>query len=247
MAQFKIEIAGMVFFVSSLFESTRDYCRNYLTEREAEFSIAVTREDLVFEQKALDEEAREEGLKRRNFSDPFLERAAIQRKVAGHLQSCGTLLFHGSGIALDGKGYLFAAARCGTGKSTHTGYWRQVFGSRCIMVNDDKPFLEITPAGVTMHGAPWSGKHGLDTNASVPLQGLCILERGSENRITRLSAEEATPMLLHQSLLPGETSASAEQAALVSALANTVPLWRMTCTKDPLAAEIAFDAMSSTH
>jgi len=246
MAQFNIRIAGTVFFVTSLFESTRDYCRSYLTEAPPEHSIAVCPDDLRYEQQALDQEAAEEGLKRRKFSDPFLERAAIQRKAADFLLGRSTLLLHGSGIALDGKGYLFAAARCGTGKSTHTGYWRQVFGSRCITVNDDKPFLQITSGGVTMHGAPWSGKHGLHTNISVPLQGLCILERGSENRILRLSPAEAFPLLLHQSLLPG-TAADGRQEQLVQMLAETVPLWCMTCTKDPRAAEVAFGAMSTTH
>ena len=32
--------------------------------------------------------------------------------------------------------------------------------------------------------------------------------------------------------------------ALVIRLAETVPLWRMTCTKDPQAAQVAFEAMS---
>ena len=74
MAQFRIEIAGAVFQVSSLFESTGDYCKNYFTEQHPDFSLQVFPEDLVFEQNFLDEEAKAEGLKRRKFSDPFLER-----------------------------------------------------------------------------------------------------------------------------------------------------------------------------
>lgn len=245
MAVFRIEIAGRVFSVTSLFESTRDYCRNYLTEEAPAHAIAICPEDLAFEQRALDREAAEEGLKRRKFSDPFLERSAIQRQVALALLQEGTLLFHGSGIALDGRGYLFAAARCGTGKSTHTRFWREHFGSRCIPVNDDKPFLRLAPEGVTMHGAPWSGKHGLDTNVSVPLQGLCMLERGGENRVVPLSPEEAFPALLHQCLLPGQGAPLAEQEALMTVLVRRVPLWRMTCTKDPRAAAVAWEAMSA--
>lgn len=244
MAEFRIEIAGTVFRVTSLFDSTKDYCGRYLTEREADFTLTVSPAELVFEQAALDQEAREEGLKRRKFTDPFLERAAIQRKVAALLQSRNTLLFHGSGLAVDGKGYLFAAAKCGTGKSTHTRLWREVFGSRAVMVNDDKPFLRITPEGVTMHGAPWSGKHGLDSNIAVPLQGLCILQRGSENTIVPLAPEEAEEMLLHQCLLPGETEPDEPQRSMAAMLSRSVPLWRMTCTKDPEAARMAFRAMS---
>lgn len=244
MADFKLEIAGAVFSVRSLFESTKDYCKNYLTEKEAEFSVEVFPEDLVFEQNALDEEAKQEGMKRRKFTDPFLERTAIQRKVADHLLMRDTLLYHGSGIALDGEGFLFTAA-CGTGKSTHTRFWREVFGNRAVMVNDDKPFLKFTAEGVTMYGAPWSGKHGLDTNIAVPLKGICILVRGPENRIVPISPEEALPMLLHQGCEPTDSSNQAQFEALIRRLADTVPLWRMECVKDPQAAIIARNSMSN--
>ena len=68
MAVFCIEIAEVSFQVTSLFESTKDYCKNYLTEKEPDFSLEVFPEDLVFEQNFLDQEAKEEGLKRRKFS-----------------------------------------------------------------------------------------------------------------------------------------------------------------------------------
>ena len=246
MAEFKIEIAGAVFSVRSRFESTRDYCKNYLTEKLPDFAVEVFPEDLIFEQNALDEEAREEGMKRRKFSDPFLERTAIQRKVAEALFDRNVLLLHGSAVAVDGQGYLFTAA-CGTGKSTHTRFWRETFGDRAVMVNDDKPFLHLTPSGVTLYGAPWSGKHGLDTNVSVPLKGICILQRGSENRIFTLDPGDALPMLLHQGQMPLAAEKEPAFHQLVLDLAQTVPLWRMECTKDPSAALTAWEAMSASR
>ena len=242
MAQFRIEIAGAVFQVSSLFESTGDYCKNYFTEQHPDFSLQVFPEDLVFEQNFLDEEAREEGLKRRKFSDPFLERTAIQRKVSDHLINRDVVLFHGSGLALDGAGFLFTAA-CGTGKSTHARFWRETLGA--IAVNDDKPFLKIGPDRVTMFGAPWSGKHGLDTNLAVPLKGLCILHRGSENRIWPITAEEALAELLHQGCAPTDDADVPKFQALIRQLAESVPLWRMECTKAPSAAAMAHAAMTN--
>ena len=62
MAQFRIKIAGAVAEVNSLFDSSRDYCRKYLTEETADFSVAVSWEDLAFEQAALLAEALEEGI-----------------------------------------------------------------------------------------------------------------------------------------------------------------------------------------
>ena len=63
MAQFLIEIAGFSGEITSLFESTRDYCRKYLAQGQADFSVTITREDLAFEQEALRQEALEEGIK----------------------------------------------------------------------------------------------------------------------------------------------------------------------------------------
>ena len=243
MAQFLMNIAGRTGQVTTLFESTRDYCRKYLTEEMPSFSVTVTREDLVFEQEALRQEALEEGIRVRNFQDPFLERTAIQRKYAEVLFENHVLMTHGSTVAVDGRAYLFTA-RCGTGKSTHTRLWRQVFGSRAVMVNDDKPFLKLTEAGIFACGSPWSGKHGLDTNVTVPLQGICILERGKENRIEQISIAEALPMLLHESYCPLAPEKRVRFENLVKQLAEKTPLWRMYCNMDPAAAEVSHSAMS---
>ena len=129
MAQFCVEIAGSVAAVTSLFESTPHHFRSYLTDREPDFSIEIIDADLRFEQADADAEAAEEGFRRRVFPDPFLERAAIQRKFAAHLLKKNVLLVHGSTVAVDGNAYLFTA-RSGTGKSTHTRLWREVFGDR---------------------------------------------------------------------------------------------------------------------
>ena len=144
-------------------------------------------------------------------------------------------------VAVDGQAYLFTAA-CGTGKSTHTRLWREVFGERAVMVNDDKPFLKLTGDGVLAYGSPWTGKHGLGSNVCYPLKGICILKRGTENRIHRIGAEEARAMLRHQCFQPGEQPDAA--FPLVERLMELVPLWQMECTKERAAALTAWRAMT---
>ena len=243
MAQFKIKIADQVFHITSLFESTRDYCRCYLTEEEPKYFVTTCREDLDFEQQQAREEAILEGFRFRNFPDPYLERTAIQRKIAQLLFVHDVLVFHGSVVAVDGSGYLFTA-KSGTGKSTHTRLWRQVFGDRAVMVNDDKPFLRITGEDVLVCGSPWSGKHGLDTNISVPLKGICILERGTENRICRIDAKDALFMLLQQSSRPQAPGLMPKYLELVDTVARNTVFWKMQCTIDPQAATVAYEAMA---
>ena len=241
MAEFKLKIAGHTGEVTSLFESTPQYLKTYLTEETPEFAVTVTREDIAFEQADLLAEAHRDGFKPRVFTDPFLERAAIQRAFAEFLFDLDTLLFHGSSIAVDGAGYLFTA-HSGTGKSTHTRLWRQVFRDRAVMVNDDKPFLELRADGIWLHGSPWSGKHGLDANICVPLKGICVLERGEENRIRPASREETLPMLQKQAYAPLSKDCSAF-LALVDTLSRQIPLWKLTCNRQPEAALTAWEAM----
>lgn len=243
MDSFKIQIAGLVTQVLPLYETTAVYCRSYLTDETAALCIAITDEDLAFEQHMLDDEAREEGMKLRKFTPPFLERAAIQRKIAEELLKYDTVLLHGSTVAVDGNAYLFTAS-CGTGKSTHTRLWREFFGDRAVMINDDKPFLKILADGVIAYGSPWSGKHGLDTNISAPLKGICMLHRGQENVIRPVSAAQALPMLHHQSYVSADSASREKVFSLVEKLAQIVPLWEMDCTKEREATQVAFGAMS---
>lgn len=232
MDSFVMEIAGFAIGVEPLFESTRMYCREYWTDREAEFHVTVKREDLVQEQELLNIEADEEGLKRRKFSDMFLERSVIQRRVAEALVQREVLLMHGSTVAVDGRAYLFTAP-CGTGKSTHTRLWREVFGDRAVMVNDDKPFLKQTGDAVLACGSPWTGKHGIGTNVCVPLGGICILSRGRENLI-RPAEQDKTLEFLRSQCFPPQG---------LEKLLDRVRLWEMECTRDLGAAVTAFEAM----
>ena len=243
MDAFTMQIANLVTRVQPMFISTREYCRPYLTDKTPEFFVEVTEDDLRYEQRMLDEEAVEEGLRLRKFTDPFLERTTIQRKIAQKLLNRDTLLLHGSTVGVDGQAYLFTAP-CGTGKSTHTRLWRETFGDRAVMVNDDKAFLQITPDSVLAYGSPWSGKHGLATNICLPLKGICFLQRGTENVIKSASPESFLPELQHQCLIPEDTAAAEKAIALVDTLSRRVSLWEMTCTKDPAAAQVSFEAMS---
>lgn len=238
MDSFVMEIAGFTFSVEHLFESTQAYCVGYLSDREPEYWITVSRDDLLREQELLDLEADEEGLKRRKFSDMFLERAVIQRRVAEALIARNVILMHGSTVAVDGNAYLFTAA-CGTGKSTHTRLWREIFGERAVMVNDDKPFLRFEGDGVYAYGSPWTGKHGLGSPVKTKLKGICVLRRGKKNEIKRAESNDLLDFIRHQCFL------SEEAPGLLDELMRQIPLWEMECTKDPDAARVAFEAMSN--
>lgn len=241
MEPFIFTVAQTSFSVETLFGSTREYFRKYLSLEPAECAVSVTPEDLQREQQLLNEEADREGIKRRVFTEPFLERTVIQRKTAAFLAGQRILLLHGSTVVVDGSAYLFTAD-CGVGKSTHTRLWRELLGSRAVMLNDDRAFLRLTADGVLAYGSPWSGKHGLDTNLCVPLKGICILRRGAANQILPIAPSDGLSFLKKQVFLPAESQQEYLEG-LLAQIVSAVPLWQMECTKDISAAQLAYESM----
>lgn len=182
MENFIIKLAGQYFEICPVCDYIREYCKDYIVDHAVAAKLAdvgmetpchrigISQSDIDFEREKSAREDIKEGIPIRQFSDAYLETLAVYRKIADILLSCDTLLFHGSVVAVDREGYLFTA-KSGTGKSTHTRLWREYFGERAIMVNDDKPLLHITDSGVTAYGTPWDGKHRLSKNIEVPLKG----------------------------------------------------------------------------
>ena len=242
MCCFIIHVAEQTIAVSAQYERTQLVCRNHLCDLPSDISISITQSDIDYEREKSAREDMLEGKAVREFSDAYLETLAVQRKVTEELFRYDTLLFHGSVVAVDGEGYLFTA-KSGTGKSTHTRLWREVFGERAVMVNDDKPFLRITEEGVYACGSPWNGKHGLGTNITVPLKGICILERGEENRICPITPQEALYMLIQQSNRPRDPGKMPQYLSLLDRLSTGVKFYRLTCNTDPQAAITAYEGM----
>ena len=242
MTTFTISLADFCVEINSIFETTRTFCRDYLCEGTPEISVTVSPEDITFEREKSEKEDKLEGIPVRQYSDKYLETLAVYRKICTHLLEREVLLFHGSAIAVDGVAYLFAA-KSGTGKSTHTALWRQVFGERAVMINDDKPLLKIMPEGVLVCGTPWNGKHGLGCNKMVPLKAICILERAEQNTITPMDATEALPMLMQQSFRTGTTGGTVLLFDILEKLTERVQLYRLGCNMAPQAAIVAYEGM----
>ena len=243
MTNFTILIAERLTAATCIFPYARDLCRDYLCNGAPDISISITPQDIAYERVKAAREDELEGLPVRNLSDEQLEITALQRKLTEVLFDYDTLLFHGSIVAVDGEGYLFTA-KSGTGKSTHTRLWREHFGDRAVMVNDDKPFLKLEDDRVTAYGSPWNGKHRLGCNMSVPLKAICILERGSENEITSITSKEALPMLLQQSQRPMDHRKLVKYLDMLDRLCERTAFYRLKCNMDPQAAVVAYEAMS---
>ncbi len=240
-----IKLAGMTVDVDARYRYTQEICRPYLAPADAvaDFAVRAEEEDLAYEAArdavAVREAEESPVAPARTAATPaILESAALYRKICHAALDYDVFLFHGSAIALDGVGYLFSAPS-GTGKSTHTALWRQVFGDRVITVNDDKPLLRVTDSGVTVSGTPWDGKHHLSTPGEYPLSAICFLVRGETNHIREMTISEAYPHLLGQTYRPSDPSLLIRTLELVDRAAAEIKFYELTCNISPEAAEVA--------
>lgn len=242
MTSFTILIADKKVTINALYESTKQFCKDYLCDGTCDFFVSVTPQDIANERTKSAREDALEGIPTRHFSDEYLETLAVYRKIADAMIPYHTLLFHGSVISVDDEAYLFTA-KSGTGKSTHTRLWRQAFGSRAFMINDDKPLLKVTDTGIYACGTPWDGKHHLSSNCVVPLKAICILERGEQNSIISVTAKEALPMLLQQSYRPSNSLGLSQVLSIIDELTKQVMFYRLRCNMEPEAAFVAYEGM----
>lgn len=267
MESFTIRLAGQLFTICPVCDYIREYCKDYIVadvtgqsgiaDGDTEYTssgvgdittesvtrIRITQSDIDFEREKSAREDIKEGIPIRHFSDAYLETLAVYRKIADHLLSCDTLLFHGSVIAVDGEGYLFTA-KSGTGKSTHTRLWREYFGERAVMVNDDKPLLRITDSGMTAYGTPWDGKHRLSTNTAVPLKGICILTRDTTNHIDPAESHAVYPLIVQQTNRSLTADGMKQTLSLIDRMLNVVPVYQLGCNMDIEAARVAYEGMN---
>lgn len=178
------------------------------------------------------------------FTQAFCQYSANSREFYGKLLDFNGMILHSSALLMDGKAYLFTADS-GTGKSTHTSLYRRVFGDdRVRILNDDKPAIRLEDGQFFAYGTPWSGKSDMNLNLRAPVGGICVLRRGEQNVIKRLTGRSALFAILGQTIRPREEGSMEKLLELTEKLLGKVPVWEMYCNMDPEAACVSYAAMS---
>ena len=150
---------------------------------------------------------------------------------------------HASCVELGGKAYLFSADS-GTGKSTHTRLWQQIFGEQAQIFNDDKPALRRLDGIWYAYGLPWCGKDGINVNKRVPLAGICFLKQAPHNAIRRLNSAEAIQRLMPQTL---QNVRRVENLDVIlnnfDKLIREIPIFELENRPEPEAALLSYETM----
>ena len=144
---------------------------------------------------------------------------------------------------MDGQAYLFSGP-CGMGKSTHTRLWQQTFGPAAQIFNDDKPALRLLDGKWFAYGTPWCGKDGINQNKKVPLAGICFLKQAPQNRIRRLTCQEAMTRVISQTLRKFNKMESLDlMLRHVDKLVRQIPIYELENRPEPAAAQLSYETM----
>ncbi len=229
-------IAGEKIAVTTFDASVKRFCEGYLCEGEPTVFVSVSPDDVEAER----EISKENGYP--NAKDAELSHLALYRKIACALLDKNVLLFHGSALSMNGQAVLFAA-KSGTGKSTHARLWREAYGDRVLMINDDKPLLKFTENEILVCGTPWNGKHRLGTNVMIPLKALCVLRRGEKNEIGSVRRADVYVDVLKQIYSPPDPAAAVKVFSLTDRLTKEAELYTLYCNMEKEAARVSHDAI----
>jgi len=151
------------------------------------------------------------------------------------------IFLHASCIVYENKAYLFSAP-CGTGKSTHTQIWMKVFKNSFIL-NDDKPALRCEDNQIVAYGTPFSGKTNQNKNEKYLIEGIAFIKRNSENKITRLEANKAIPLLFSQTMPPYHVGRLNQMTKMVELIIKQIPIYELNCNMEDEAALVAYQGM----
>lgn len=214
--QFVIELAGFSIRVNSMYAEVYDLCKDYLSNREPQISVAISEDDIAYERAETD---------LKNYpSDSYVEVLTVYRKISEALIDYDTLLMHGAVVAYNGNAYMFTA-NSGTGKTTHVKKWLDCLPD-AFVVNGDKPLVRIENDRVLVCGTPWCGKEQMNTNTMVPLKAIVLMERSPENIIKPISFGEAFVFLLQQTYRPNNSDSLRKTISLLTQLSKRMSFYK---------------------
>ena len=149
------------------------------------------------------------------------------------------MMLHSSCVEKDGVAYLFSA-RSGTGKSTHTHLWLKNLENTRI-INDDKPALLRENGLWYACGTPFSGKTDENEDVKVPVRAIVFLNRGEKNTVSKMEKSLAGPLIIEQTISPGNKALAINMLELLDLLVREVPVFSIRCNMEKDAAPTVYN------
>ena len=224
---FRAEYAGHPVKYAFRYPATREHFRKWLEPGEGEADLQATPDEIAFAHSLIPSENPED----------IAEFKSLIGLTSNFLLRWDCCLFHAVSFLWRERAWLLTAPS-GTGKTTQFLNWRKFAPLEIMMISGDIPMLEQRGQELWVHPSPWNGKETIGTLFSAPLGGTVILEQGSENRISSLTAREALPALIEQ--LTAQPETEAEILAMCRILEGVLkrPVWKLVNRGDLASTEL---------
>ena len=229
--KFTVEFAILNIEINPQFDYPYKLCRDYLSDGKPEFSVSPSDEDID----------KEIEISPYTPARGYAESICVYRAISEIIPLYNRMIFHGAVISYKNKGYIFTAPS-GTGKTTHIRLWMKYLDGVDI-VNGDKPLLEIGDK-VTAYATPYAGKERYQNHSSIDVSAICLIKRGAENKIRKVTSGEILTQLMAQMYLPENPEATIKTLDLLDSLVKLVPLYVLECDMSEEAVKTSFEALT---
>ena len=166
----------------------------------------------------------------------FVGRLALYSMIEKNVLS-----FHGVLMEYNGKGIIIAAPS-ETGKTTHARLWRKE--KNALIINGDNSCCWKENGKWQGFGIPWCGTSGECINRKVDVAALVILERGEENKVTRLKEYDAFRSVYSLIQYPSFDFEKTQSAIdMCNGFLKDIPAFKLECRPDSEAVRVLHKAL----
>lgn len=145
------------------------------------------------------------------------------------------VLFHAACIRVNGEAILFTAPS-GVGKSTQAQLWCE--NREAELINGDRCIISQINGRYYMCGVPYCGSSRVSKNVTLPIKAVVYVSRSSQSSAQKLKGINIFRCLWEGCCVNTWNSRDVEQSIeLITALAENVPVVKLSCTPDVSAVE----------
>ena len=151
-------------------------------------------------------------------------------------QQHGMFALHSASIKYNGYALLFCG-QSGTGKSTHTAFWHELFGTPYL--NGDINLTGIEDGVAYVYGIPWCGTSGIYTTDRVPVGAITLLRQASDTHVSIPSPDSAQLLVAQRMISPAWCIPLADMNLdYAGRLQDCCHILKLSCTASPDAARV---------
>lgn len=226
-----ISLAGIPIELDMAYSDYLPLYEKYITDEKALHGVSLSEHEIS------------EALVRYNeFPEPaYVEHMELCPKVSNVLLEHNRVFFHGTAFVWKEKAWILTAP-AGTGKTTQYCRWAMLYPDEVRLLNGDKPILECTDEGITVHHSPWRGKENMGQMLSAPLGGIILLEQAKENTIDRLSKEAIIPVF-RQFLYNVNRDTVRKVFEIEDKMLRSVPVFKLSNLGDEASTRLCRDTL----